>query len=488
MTRGKFVPYDHSLLLNRHLVAAAASSPMAKAHPVLRNSRLPVTRKLAISMPPQHGKSWLISQMFTTWLLGTLPDTSLLFCSYAADYAKRWGRNTRDQIEQFGPELFGVQVSQKTHAANDWSLQGHQGGMVTTGVGGPLTGRTGHVLIIDDPLKNSDEALSKATRERHKDWYRSTVSTRMDKDGVIVIVMTRWHEDDLVGWLLGAEDDWTVVNLPAIAFNPAELPEAERDILCPDPLGRAPGEALCPQLKPLSFLQRQEALLGPYWFAALYQQRPVPLAGGLFKRDWWQYWNAEELPVQFDQAAKCWKYPQHGILFDQVIQSWDFATVKTEYGSYCVGQVWGAKGPHRYLLDQVRARMDVPEMIVAVEKLSKKWPMAGAKLIEAKAAGPEVIKALRNKLPGLIPITPEGPKESRAAACTWQAQAGNVLLPPPTSYPWVEDFIGECASFPRAPYDDQVDAASQALNYLATSSTAPILTAQRRTNWSKFRF
>ena len=420
VSEGRWFPYEHLLFLNRKLVDVAAGR----------------IKRLIVSMPPRHGKSELVSRYFPAWYIGTFPDKRIILVSYEADFAATWGRKARDLLEEHGPSLFGVRVSGKSSAANRWDIEGHEGGMVTAGVNGPITGKGADIGIIDDPVKNDQEALSVTYRERAYEWYKSTFRTRIQRDGAIILIMTRWHENDLAGKLLAAQEEegekWEVVSLPALA---------EDD----DPLGREFGQPLCPDLFSKDALESIKKAVGSYWWASLYQQRPSPVEGGIFKRNWWQYYR--RMPDKFDE----------------IIQSWDMTFKDTKTADYVVGQVWGRKGADKYLLDQVRDRMDFPATVQAVRNLSAKWPQARAKLIEDKANGPAVIATLKRNISGLIPIEPQGSKESRAWAASPEVEAGNVYLPDPSIAPWVHDFVEECAAFPNGANDDQVDAMTQAL-------------------------
>ena len=393
-------------------------------------------KRLIVSMPPRHGKSELVSRYFPAWYLGTFPDKRIILVSYEADFAATWGRKARDLLEEHGPSLFGIRVSGTSSAANRWDIEGHEGGMVTAGVNGPITGKGADIGIIDDPVKNDQEAMSATYQERAYEWYKSTFRTRIQRDGAIILIMTRWHENDLAGKLLAAQEEegekWEIVSLPAIA---------EDD----DPLGRELGQPLCPDLFSKDALESIKKAVGSYWWASLYQQRPSPAEGGIFKRNWWQYYR---------------RVPDR---FDEIIQSWDMTFKDTKTADYVVGQVWGRKGADKYLLDQVRDRMDFPATVQAVRNLSAKWPQAKVKLVEDKANGPAVIATLKKEISGLIPVEPQGSKESRAWAVSAEVEAGNVYLPDPSIAPWVHDFVEECAAFPNGANDDQVDAMSQAL-------------------------
>ena len=431
VSEGRWFPYEHLLFLNRKLVDVAAGR----------------IKRLMVLMPPRHGKSELVSRYFPAWYIGTFPDKRIILVSYEADFAATWGRKARDLLEEHGPSLFGIRVSGKSSAANRWDIEGHEGGMITAGVNGPITGKGADIGIIDDPVKNDQEAMSVTYQERAYEWYKSTFRTRIQRDGAIILIMTRWHENDLAGKLLAAQEEegekWEVINLPAIA---------EDD----DPLGREFGQPLCPDLFTIEALRSIEKAVGSFWWASLYQQRPSPAEGGIFKRYWWQYYR---------------RAPDR---FDEIIQSWDMAFKDTKTADYVVGQVWRRKGADKYLLDQVRDRMDFPATVQAVRSLSAKWPQARNKLVEDKANGPAVIATLKNEIPGLIAVNPEGGKIVRAQAVSPDIEAGNVYLPDPSVAPWVHDFIEECTAFPNGTNDDQVDAMTQALIRFANKSTNTI--------------
>jgi predicted phage terminase large subunit-like protein len=309
--------------------------------------------------------------------------------------------------------------------------------------------------IIDDPLKNAKEALSATIKRGHQDWYSSTFYTRAEPDAPIMIVMTRWAEDDLAGWQLSQESEdepecWHIVNFEAIKeeYAPKFPPNCTVE-----PDWRRPGEALCPERFDIAKLTKIKKRLGEYFWNALYQQRPSPLEGSHFKRSWWQYYKV--LPSDFDM----------------VIQSWDCTFKDTNKSDFVVGQVWGKRGGQFYLIDQVRDRMDFPTTIAAIRALSAKYPNAGAKLVEDKANGPAVISSLEREIPGIIAIEPEGGKLVRAVAIAPFVEAGNVFLPDPSIASWVGDYVGEFSTFPNGANDDMCDSTSQAINWLASKVT-----------------
>lgn len=416
---GKWIPVAHLRYLSKQLALAAAGK----------------MDRLMIFMPPRHGKSELASKYFPAWYLGLFPDRRVILVSSDGESAAGWGRKVRDIISEVGFETFEVEVSETSSAAHRWDIAGHTGGMITAGVGGTIVGKGAHLLIMDDLIKSDEQVFSKTFRDGMWDWYRSTAYPRLEPGAIIVLITTRWHEDDIAGRLLNEEkaggDSWTVIKFPAIA--------EENDVL-----GRQPGQVLWPERFPKAEILRKKKVLQDYWFSAVYQQRPAPAEGGAFKRSWWQYYNPLFPPV-----------------FEEVIQSWDLAFKDTKTSAYVCGQVWGRIGADRYALDQVRDRLNFIETLSAVTGLSAKWPEAHLKLIEDKANGPAVISVLRKRITGIIPYNPVGSKEARAAAVSPTVQSGNVYLPRGAS--WVPGFIEEHAIFPNSTYKDQVDTAVQAL-------------------------
>ncbi len=219
---------------------------------------------LVVSMPPQNGKSELCSRYLPAWYLGRYPDRRVILTSYEADFAAGWGRKARDLLEHWG-WLFGVRVHRRSGAANRWDLDGREGGMTAAGVGGPITGRGAHLLIVDDPIKNDEEARSSTFREKQWQWWQSVATTRLRPGALMVVIQTRWHRDDLTGRILRQAEEtgqpWRVVKFPALA--------EEHDVL-----GRSPGEALWPEVFPKERLEQVRQTRTNYYWQAMYQQNP----------------------------------------------------------------------------------------------------------------------------------------------------------------------------------------------------------------------
>ena len=410
------------------------------------------TKRLMIFMPPRHGKSMTVTETFPSFFLGKNPEKRVIEISYSGSLAQQFGKRNRDKVEEYGPVLFNQYLSPVHHTKTNWDLQNGTGGMISVGIGGSITGYGADLLIVDDPIKNRAEAESQTYREMLWSEYQSTVSTRLHADGAVIIILTRWHEDDLAARLLNPEygkvEDWKIISLPAICE------DAEGD-----PLGREVGAALWPaggydEL----WAARQKETVGTYAWSSLYMQTPTPSSGGMFKREWWKRWAA--LPSG---------------LYDY-LQSWDCTFKDKDSSDYVVGQVWARKGADRYLIDQVRGRMTFTETLNAMRDLSAKWPQTTRKLVEDKANGTAVIDVLRREIPGIVPVEPFGGKVVRAHATTAVAEAGNVYIPAASVAPWVGDFVEEMASFPSGAHDDQVDCYSQANAYY-NESTAFDLTS-----------
>ena len=411
--------------------------------------------RLMIFMPPRHGKSMSVTETFPSYFIGRNPTRRVIEVSYGDSLAQRFGKFNRQKVQEYGEELFGVTVSKEKASMTDWDITGYRGGMISAGIGAGITGLGADCLIIDDPIKNKEEAESETYRNKVWGEWQNTLRTRLHPGAAVIIILTRWHYDDLAGRLLSPEygevEDWTILSLPAIA--------EEGDLL-----NREPGEPLWPEHGyDLEWAESTKNAVGSMTWNALYQQRPAPVEGAMIKRHWWRYYT--ELPKDFDQ----------------VIQSWDLSFKDSDGSDFVSGQVWGSVGARIYMLpDREYGRMDFPATLKAFERLTKRNPKALTKLVEDKANGPAVIAMLRHKIGGIIPINPRGSKVARASAVSPLIEAGNVYLPSPAICPWITDFVEECTSFPSGKNDDQIDSMTQALQrfmYAQDSSPAPNLPA-----------
>ena len=412
---------------------------------------------LILQVSPQHGKSMSVTETLPSWYLGKNPTHRVIEISYGDDLAQGFGRRNKEKIERFGKKLFGIEISKKTSASTEFELNNHIGGMISRGIMAGITGKPGELILIDDPVKNRQEADLASYRDRVWDEWLNSIKTRLSAKGKVIIIMTRWHLDDLAGRVAREEkDNVHLINLPC---------EAEEN----DPLGRKIGDALFPEIgKDKAWLEKfklsYQSAEGARAWSALFQGRPSSLEGNMLKRHWWKFYD---------------KVPQN---LEYQLQSWD-CTFKDSDGTDRVsGQVWGIRGADIFLLDRVKDRMDFVTTIKAIEAMSKKWPETGTKLIEDKANGPAVISMLKHKIGGLIAINPKGSKIARTSAVSPLIEAGNVYLPSVDIAPWINDFIEECAAFPNGAHDDDVDSMSQALSRFIYS----IIPIQERSNNREF--
>ena len=433
-------------------------------------------QRLMIFAQPRSGKSELVSRRLPAYILGRDPDATIIAASYGADLARRMNRDVQRIIDTpeyqrlfpdtqlWGKNVRSVADGSYLRNSDLFEVVGHRGFYMSVGVGGALTGMGSKYMVLDDPVKNRKEANSATYRQSVWEWYTSTFYTRLAPGGNILLIVTRWHEDDLAGRLLAAAksdpnaDQWTVITLPAVAEDP---------VAPYDP--RQSGEVLWPTRWDAAEMARKRAVVGERDWASLYQQRPAPDEGEIFKRHHWRYWQprgANLPPVTVTMAdssvieVEAVELPAR---FDELLQSWDCAFKDTAASDFVAGQVLGRLGADKFLLDYICERLGIVATMEAIRSWRIKWPKAIAILIEDKANGPAVIQMLHKEIAGLIAVEPQGGKVSRAYAAAPEVESGNVYLPHPLIAPWVGRFIGSAAAFPNAAHDDDVDAFTQAI-------------------------
>ena len=394
--------------------------------------------RLIISMPPQHGKSQTVTETLPSYYLGKYPERRIIEASYGDDLARRFGRRNKQKINQFGQQLFGIQLSKSSSSDTDFEIEKYKGSMITRGIMAGITGQPADLIIIDDPIKNKEQAMSETYRNKLWEEWLNSINTRLSANGKVILIQTRWHEDDLAGRLLMYEPDkWTYINIPC---------EAEEN----DILGRKVGDALFPEIGKgnewlKDFKTSYTSQEGSMTWNALYQGRPTAMEGNMILRKWINYYK--ELP---NIAYKC-------ISVDATFKDGD-------NNDYVAIQVWGKLNNNYYLIDRLKARMDFPTTLQAIKNMRAKHPV-NAVFIEDKANGSAIISMLRKSMSGIIDINPEGGKVARVNAISPLFEAGNVFIP---EREWTNDYINELVSFPNATHDDEVDATSQALNRLKT--------------------
>lgn len=392
---------------------------------------------IIILAPPQHGKSEGISHWLSSWFINTWPDRKVILTSYSDTRAARWGLAVRG--DHLNNDESWVKIQPAASSVREW-ITTEGGGMRSAGTGGSVTSLGCDLLIIDDPVKDWEEAYSPVYRERWQNFFKSVLATRKAPRCSTVFIMTRWTEDDPAGYLMNETDiTWDVLRLPAICEDEGE-----------DPLGRTEGEALCPESgKDVIWLAEKRKEVGEAVWAGLYQQRPSPLEGGIIQKAWIK------------------RYSEGPEKFDELCQSWDL-TFKKEGTSFVVGGVIGRKDGNFYLVAADRGKKSFTDACDDILLMSRTHPKACTKLIESAANGEATVDALQGKIPGIVLVKPSGSKVERLSAVSGLFQAGNVWFPTKEIAGFdVEYFIHELTTFPNGAHDDVVDMLSMGLKYLS---------------------
>ena len=395
--------------------------------------------RLMLFMPPRHGKSTIASVAFPAWHLGQNPNHEIISCSYSGSLAMTFSRKVRQQLrDNWYKSMFDkTRLDPSSQSAEAW-LTTRGGGYVAAGVGGGITGKGAHILLIDDPVKNREEAESSHQRDLTYDWYTSTAYTRLAPGGGVLIILTRWHDDDLAGRLLRfaseGGDQWEVVRYPAIATEDEDY--------------RSGGEALHPERYNLDALDRIRAAVGPRDWEALYQQNPVADEGDYFQREMVRYFETDE--VDLDRM--------------RYYQAWDLAIGKKDRNDYTVGITVGVdEFDNMFVVDVVRGRFDGFELVEQILDAYELWKPSIIGIEKGHiemALGPFLEKRVRER--GLYEAyfkdlkTGRRDKEARARAIQGRMQQGKVYFP--RNEVFTGTLVAELLRFPNGVHDDQVDA------------------------------
>lgn len=391
--------------------------------------------RLMVFMPPGSAKSTYGSMLFPPWFMARHPDNMVIAASHTHELASRWGRKCRNLVAEHGRSL-GIALADGDSAADRWSLDAG-GEYFAVGVGGSVTGRRGDLIVIDDPVRSREDADSETIREKVADWYRSDLLTRLKPGGRIVIIQTRWHEDDLSGRLLEAMraggDQWRVLSLPALAG-------------LDDPLGRRPGEALWPEWEDEAALHRKRAALLPREWSALYQQNPVPDDGDYFKAEWIRRYTTP---------------PDRKHM--RIIGASDYA-VTSNGGDYTTHIVVGVDTEKRpYVLDLWRGQTHADRWIDAWCDLVCHWKPVewGEETGQINAAlGPFIHRRQVEREAWTFRRGFASRTDKAVRAQSIRGRMAQLGLYVPADAPWAADFIAELMQFPAGKHDDQVDALS----------------------------
>ena len=416
--------------------------------------------RLILQAPPRHGKSECVSVRFVAWMLGRFPWMQIINTSYADTLATGFNRQVQAIIDSdvyheiFPDVLINGEIAKTLDRTNDvrylkrtadfFEVYPQKGYMNSAGVGTGITGKGCHILINDDLFKDRAEADSETIREKVWDWYKSTARSRLADGGGVIVMMTRWHVDDIAGRLLelsktGSGEHFDEICYPAIATE--------------DEPHRKFGEALFPERYSLKSLEQIKLAVGSKEWASLYQQSPIPDGGGMFKKSWLQYYD---------------ELPNH---FEKIVMAFDMTFKDTKTSDYVCGQVWIREKGCYYLVDQIRGRFDFVTTLRKFISFCSEHDYCLRKLVEDKANGTAVINMLRKHISGIIPVVPTESKIARANTVTTVWEAHNVFIPNPKKYKWVEtEFEPELLTFPSGKHDDQIDCMTMCLNDLISKS------------------
>lgn len=410
-----------------------------------------------VSLPPGHNKSYIASINLPEWFLEKWPHKNVALAAYGHLKAAEWGEQIRNDIRD-NPDKFLVRLRPDTTAKNRFhTTQG--GGLLCTGVGGPLTGFRSHLMIVDDPVKDDEEAQSELMRDKHWNWFRKVALTRRWPDAVTVVVMTRWHEDDLVGRIEQLYREHEGDELPRLRV--VRIPCIAEDN---DPLGREPGDPLWPEVGyGLDWARKTRALVGSHVWSAMYQQRPSPMGGGMFQRRHFRYWSMgadgsyvlHGDPETKVQPPICWRG-----------QTCDTAMKVKTVNDWTVCFTYAVTHDRKLIaLDVARERLEVPEQLPFIRMQRSRWrPRFTA--VEEKGSGVGLIQEARRQGLILKPLKADTDKVTRAAAAAVLYEQGAVFHK--RDAPWLDEFERELLGFPNGAHDDQVDALSHAVNELGS--------------------
>ena len=397
--------------------------------------------RLIITMPPRHGKSMTVTESFPSWFIGRNPEGRVIEVSYGAELARKFGLNNRRKVDEFGADIFGVQVSRENASATNWGLEGYSGGMISAGIGGSITGQGADLLIIDDPIKNRKEAESQTYRDSIWAEWQDTLSSRLHPGGRVVVIMTRWHEDDLVGRLLGQSDSWHLVNLPALAD--------DKDIL-----GREEGQALWPERYGEEWCAKKKTELGSRSWESLYQGHPRPADGNLFR---------QSMFLRYKESGSCYLVGEK--VYDRsackIFQTCDVAgSRKTSADYFVLGTFALCPNGELLLLEIFRERLEGPDQpsLMARKHQEYKPALIG---VESANMGLTLYQQLRRMGLPVVELKPDADKYTRAIPAAARYESGMVYHKD-GAY-WLNDLEAELLAFPNGAHDDQVDVVSYAV-------------------------
>lgn len=434
-----YVKYTHDdYMYNKHgeFISNVIDDAIRKRDSMIKGDIPIESQYIMLSVPPRHGKSMHISETLPSYVMGKYKKFKVIMTAYSSTLAHDFAKSNSNKIKQ--QNIFGVKV---TSDNQDRMTLDNGSEMIKAGILGGITGKGAHLLIIDDPIKTSEEARSEVQRDKiWKEWV-SSLSTRLEIAPIVIVIMTRWHEDDLCGRLLNPEYGkplpWNVINLP--------LEAEENDIL-----GRTPGQPLWPERYGIDFIEIRKRY--PEDFNALYQGRPVAAEGNMIKKEWFE-------------DDKNWYVPTPEFLskIPIICMSVDATFKDTSKSDKVDIQVWGQARNSFFLIDNLNARMDFLATLQAIRNFKQQYPRIGMIFVEDKANGSAIMNVLNKEMTGIVPVNPLGGKESRVQSVL-PYLVGNVKLPRNKGF--VSTMLQEWYAFPNGAHDDSVDSMTQAISQM----------------------
>jgi conserved hypothetical protein len=404
--------------------------------------------RLFISMPPRHSKSETMTKKYPAWVIGNNPDFEIIIASYSMDLARDFGKIARDTYREHsksGTGIFKTVIDRDKSAGDNWGILEHRGAVVSTGVGGSATGKGAHIAIIDDPFKNREDANSRLQRDKVWAWYQSTIRTRLAPGGGIIIIQTRWHEDDLVGRIVkemenGTGETFESIVLPAIA--------EENDIL-----GRKVGEPLWEERYGIDELENIKKAIGSREFSALYQQKPQVEDGGLFKRQYFKYFDVKNDFIIADNKNVNIKDCFYFQTIDTAMSTHknnDFTVIAT----FICDREWNL-----YLVDLMLERLEVPDQWNVIKQYRHKYNLR-FQAIESKSSGIGIMQQAKREGMPLKELKADTDKMTRALNISVMFENGKVFFNKKLEK--LLELEEQLLKFPNAVHDDAVDVCSYA--------------------------
>lgn len=437
-------------------------------------------KKLIINMPPRHGKSEIISCYFPAWYLLRNPNHRVILASYQSSLAKQWSRRIRDLFIQYSGEYFDLAVNPDVRAADNFLIDGAEGGLLAVGANGSITGRGADLLIIDDPIKNDREAFSPVMRDNLWNWFNATAFTRLEPNGIILVVMTRWHRDDLTGRLLMKNNvvsnpdlndinliispkKWVSVSLPMLAD--------ENDIL-----GRKLGEPLWKERFDDEAIDDIRTTLGAYWFNALYQQSPMSDSESRYKRKHFKYFTEDiDNYITYEEDGSTNKYLKFECVKYVTV---DLAITTGQKSDYTVAIVFALnRNKEVFVIEVIRNKLEGSEHLDMIIQINARWKplLIGIEAVQYQAS--LIQTALKNGLP-VKSLHPNKDKFHRSLKILNLMENKKVFFS--ANATWLTDFEEELLDFPDGKHDDQADAFAYIANFVELNTQTKPVGAKRK--------